>query len=128
LSQSYCAIFQEAHKAEEFGLREICGVGYRKALEFLIKDYLIAIHRADKTPIEASMLAPCIEKYVTDAKLKEIAKRATWLGNDETRYQKRWVDKDLSNLKTMIRIALYWIEAEYLTEEALKSMLAPAKS
>jgi hypothetical protein len=46
------------------------------------------------------------------------------VGNDETHYKKRWADKDLSDLKTMIRIALYWIEAEYLTEEALNSMPA----
>jgi hypothetical protein len=116
LSQCYCSIFAEAHKAEEFGLKEICGVGYRKSLEFLIKDYLISLRPADKAAIETSMLGQCIEKYVTDTKPKEVAKRATWLGNDETHYKKRWADKDLSDLKTMIRIALYWIEAEYLTE------------
>ena len=74
------------------------------------------------------MLATCIENYVTDPRIKEIAKRATWLGNDETHYQRRWIDKDLSDLKTLIRLTLHWIEAEHLTEEALKSMPAPAKA
>jgi hypothetical protein len=37
ISKSYCDIYEEAHKAEEFGLTQVCGVGYRKALEFLLK-------------------------------------------------------------------------------------------
>jgi hypothetical protein len=127
ISNTYCEIYEEAHKAEEFGLTQICGVGYRKALEFLIKDYLISLHSADQTTIEAMMLGPCIENYVTDPRIKEVAKRATWLGNDETHYQRRWIGKDLGDLKTLINLALHWIEAEHLTAEALKSMPSPAR-
>ncbi len=36
ISAAFCAVYEEAHKAEQFGLIEICGVGYRKSLEFLI--------------------------------------------------------------------------------------------
>jgi hypothetical protein len=46
ISPQYCLIFEEAHKAEAAGLTQICGMGYRKALEFLIKDYLIASRAA----------------------------------------------------------------------------------
>jgi hypothetical protein len=127
ISQAFCDIYQEAHKAEEFGLTQICGVGYRKALEFLIKDYLIGKRPADKSTIESIMLGPCIENYVADPRIKEVAKRATWLGNDETHYQRRWLDKDLRDLKMMIDLARHWIEAEHLTEEALKSMPALSK-
>jgi hypothetical protein len=61
ISPAFCAIYEEAHKAEQFGLIEICGVGYRKSLEFLIKDYLIRKRPADKATIETIMLGPCIE-------------------------------------------------------------------
>src|SRR5437868_3199481 len=44
ISPKFCEIYQEAHNAEEYRLTQICGVGYRKALEFLIKDYLISNH------------------------------------------------------------------------------------
>jgi hypothetical protein len=127
ICQNYCRIYEEAHKAEQFGLTEICGVGYRKALEFLIKDYLIKQRPEDTATIERSMLGSCIENYVSDPRIKEVAKRATWLGNDETHYQRRWLDKDLSDLKTLIRLVIHWVEAEYLTEEALKSMPVPAQ-
>jgi hypothetical protein len=125
ISPTFCVIYDEAHQAEEFGLTQICGVGYRKAIEFLIKDYMINAHQKDRASIEGTALGQCIEKYVTDPKIKEVAKRATWLGNDETHYKRLWIDKDLGDLKTLITLVLHWIEAERLTEEALASM--PAK-
>jgi hypothetical protein len=121
-SSNFCDIYNEAHKAEQFGLTQICGVGYRKSLEFLIKDYLIKERPSDKASIESTMLGQCIDNYVTDPKTKEVAKRATWLGNDETHYQRRWIGKDLQDLKLLINLVVHWIEAEYLTAEALKSM------
>jgi hypothetical protein len=128
ISPTFCEIYEEAHKAEQFGLEQICGVGYRKALEFLIKDYLITNRPADDAAIRKTLLGPCIENYVTDPRVKEIAKRAAWLGNDETHYERRWIDKDLNDLKTMIRLALHWIEAEALTAEALKTMPDPKQN
>jgi hypothetical protein len=122
ISSTFCDIYGEAHKAEHLGLTQICGVGYRKALEFLIKDYLIKERPDDKAAIESTMLGQCIQRYVTDPKTKQVAERATWLGNDETHYQRRGIDKDLSDLKALISLALYWIEAEQLTAETLKSM------
>ena len=39
LSSNFCEIFNQAYVAELMKLNEIAGIGYRKALEFLIKDY-----------------------------------------------------------------------------------------
>lgn len=122
LSHNYCDIYTEAHAAEELGLRQICGVGYRKALEFLIKDYLIARRPNDTASIETTFLGPCIENYVADANVKAVAKRAVWLGNDEAHYQRRWLDKDLNDLKALPELVVRWIETEHLTEETIKSM------
>jgi hypothetical protein len=126
VSPKFCEIYDQAHKAEGYSLLQVCGVGYRKALEFLIKDYLIKKHPEDEAAIKAKPLGKCIDDDVEDPKTKAVAKRATWLGNDETHYQRLWIDKDLSDLKTLITLVLYWIEAEHLTEEALTSM--PAKT
>lgn len=122
ISPAFCSIYEEAHKAEQFCLTEICGVGYRKSLEFLIKDYLITNNHTDSSTIEVSALGKCIEQFLTDPRIKEVAKRAAWLGNDETHYQRRWLDKDLNDLKMLIKLTLHWIGAEYLTQEALSSM------
>ena len=104
-------------------LMEICGVGYRKALEFLIKDYIIQGKSEDIVDkIKKIRLAKCIDDYVEDEKLKAVAKRAVWLGNDETHYVRKWENKDVQDLKGVIRLTILWIEKEKETEWLLAEM------
>jgi len=93
----------------------------------LFKDYASELNPAEEGNIKEMWLAACIEKYVTDANLKETAKRAVWLGNDETHYVKKWDDKDLQDMKMLISLTIYWIEAQKLTEQLLMDMPAPKK-
>jgi hypothetical protein len=121
-SPNFCDIYNQALAAEHYQLTQIRGVGYRKSLEFLIKDYVISKHPEGAEAIKAAPLGACIEAYVTDANTKEVAKRATWLGNDEAHYERRWIDKELGDLKRMIDLVLHWIQAEKLTADAIRSM------
>jgi hypothetical protein len=59
-------IYTQAHAAEALELTEICGVGYRKALEFLIKDYLITKKPEKSDDIRKMLLGGCIDSYVDD--------------------------------------------------------------
>ena len=68
-----------------------------------------------------------INKYVDDVRIKEVAKRAVWLGNDETHYVRQWDDKDIHSLKTLIDLTVHWIEAEEMTKSILKEMPEPVK-
>ena len=47
ISPSFDSIYNQAFCAEQLSLDQICGVGYRKALEFLIKDYQISTLESD---------------------------------------------------------------------------------
>lgn len=100
------------------------GVGYRKALEFLIKDYLISKETdAQKIgKIKNQFLGNCIQEDVQDRNIKEVAKRAVWLGNDETHYTRVWAGKDVNNLKQLIELTVRWIENEIETERVLQEM------
>jgi hypothetical protein len=122
LSQSFCEIYNQAYSSEQMGLDQITGVGYRKALEFLIKDYLISIHPDKEEEIKKKFLSNCINDDVNDHHVKEIAKRAVWLGNDETHYVRKWEDKDVSHLKSLIDLCLHWIEAEIKTKRMIEEM------
>lgn len=122
LSPLFTQIYDEAFKAEQAGLLQICGVGYRKSLEFLIKDYLIQLKPEDKAQITKKFLGNCIEELIDNPKIKQIAKRATWIGNDETHYVRKWEDKDLNDLKTLISITSQWIEMEMNADEYLNDM------
>jgi hypothetical protein len=116
ISPVFVKIYGQAFTSEQHNLLEICGVGYRKALEFLIKDYLIINNEDDKELIKSKLLWPCIKDYVTDDRIKSVAQRAVWLGNDETHYVRKWEGKDLQDLKKLIDLTVHWIEMEMLTK------------
>jgi hypothetical protein len=122
ISPDFCAINNQAHKAEQLGLLLVCGPGYRKALEFLIKDYVSQAHPTEVKEIEEMPLMGCIKKYVTDARIKLTAERAAWLGNDETHFVRKWEDKDLQDLKKLIQLTCYWIQSEHLTNALVAEM------
>ena len=125
LSPQFVKIYNEALSAEQSSLFEISGIGYRKALEFLIKDYLIHKLPAETETIKKMLLGNCIENKVTNDNIKQMAKRCAWLGNDQTHYEQKFDDMDLSDLKKLLEVTVYWIEMELTTEKFLQ--LEPRK-
>lgn len=124
ISKDYCAIYNEAREAEQNGLGLVAGPGYRKALEFLMKDYLFTIHTnvAEKEKIQRMPLGNCIAAYVKNERIAQTAARAAWLGNDETHYVRKWEERDLEDLKRLIGLTVRWIEMEQMTDAAVKDM------
>lgn len=125
ISPEFEKIYNQAYHAEQICLDQICGVGYRKALEFLIKDYLIsevAEDDATKELIKKTFLDKCIQDYVPNEQVKIVARRAVWLGNDETHYTRKWENKDVSHLKSLIDLTVRWIESDIETKELLNEM------
>lgn len=116
ISENFNLIYNQAFAAEQQGLTEICGVGYRKALEFLIKDYIISNKPEEKEKVEKKLLGSCISEYIDDNRIKTVAKRAVWLGNDETHYIRKWEGKNLTDLKKLIELTIHWVEMESLTK------------
>jgi len=122
ISNQFGEIYNEAQIAEKRRLTNICGAGYRRALEFLIKDYLINEKKAEKEEIEQKRLLDCIDQYVDDSRIKECAKKAAWLGDDETHYYRKWEDKDLNDLKVIIDLTINWIESENLARKIIEEI------
>lgn len=122
LSPNFVEIYNQSANAEAIGLGEICGIGYRKSLEFLIKDYCISLHQEESEKIRNMMLMQCINQYVSDRNIKECATRAVWLGNDETHYQRKWKDRDIVDLKLLINLVIHWIISNLMTLEYMTSM------
>ncbi len=117
ISKNFVKIYNESETAENNKLFNICGPGYRKALEFLIKDYAIRNNPYKKENIEKKPLGACISEYVQDEKIKEIAKRAAWIGNDETHYIREWENKGIRDLKDFIKRVVSLIENEFYCEK-----------
>lgn len=121
-SESFCEIYNQAYAAHQLNLTQICGVGYRKALEYLIKDYIITERPDKKETILRKTLGNCIREDIDSENIKNVAERATWLGNDETHYIRKWEDKDITDLVNTIDLTLHWIEAEIQTKKLLEQM------
>lgn len=86
-------------------------------MEFLLKDYLIELFPDKKQSIIKDSILKCIISYVDDTRLKTTSKRAIWLGNDHTHYEKKWNDQNLSDLKTLIKLTVNWIESDIMTKK-----------
>lgn len=114
-------IYNQAKKAENSELDLIAGMGYRKALEFLVTDYLMKYH-LDKVSEEdlnnpKTSLRKNIDKLPGE-KIKQLAKAASFIGNDETHYTRRHPEYDIEAIKAFISAVIAEIENEIIFEEA----------
>lgn len=120
LSNMFVSIYSQSAIAESEHLDLIAGVGYRKAAEFLIKDYAIHKSPENEDKICKQPLGQVIQDYFNDfTKLKNLATAIAWIGNDETHYVRKHDDKDLHDLKLFIDSAVYFISADLNADEAL---------
>jgi len=122
ISPTFVDIYNQTIAAEAIGLTEIVGIGLRKALEFLIKDFAAKQKPSEGEAIKKVFLGKCIQDYIDDTNVKQCAKRAAWLGNDETHYIRKWEDKDVTDLKLLIRLTTNWIENVILTQKYADEM------
>ncbi|MED3069296.1 DUF4145 domain-containing protein [Bacillus thuringiensis] len=120
ISPDFINFYNQSLNAEQMGLKDIAGPGYRKSLEFLIKDFAIKNFPDDNETIEKTPLARCIDNFIENQTIKDVAKAATWLGNDQTHYKKKHTDKNLKDLKLFINLTINWIELDENTKKAQK--------
>ena len=120
ISPNFVKIYNQAEHSEALELDQVAGCGYRKALEFLIKDYLTGQEEDDskKEAIRQDSLGANIKKRMGESpRIQNCAERAAWLGNDETHYARKWKDKDINDLKTLIQLTANSILNEHLETE-----------
>lgn len=128
VSPDFVEIYSQASEAESRELDKIAGPGYRKALEFLVKDWLIANNTDEAENIRNKLLGNCINEYINEGVIKDVASRASWLGNDETHYSRKWTEKDINDLKRLIELTASWINMLELSSHAVQDMPKPTKA
>lgn len=114
LSPNFLDAFRQATMIEQLKYSDLAGLAYRRAFEFLIKDYVISL-MPDKEEeiINDSSVSNIINNRIPETRefvqLKEISKRVWWLGSDYAHYKKHYIDKDILDLKQCIDIVKYQI-------------------
>ena len=117
LYPDFSKIFSEASECEKQGLFTIAGTGYRKALEFLVKDYLQKEQNLTKEAIGECRLEKCCQKIEFEP-IQKLANAATWLGNDETHYVVKHPEYDIDQMKSFLYALISSIHNKYELEKA----------
>jgi len=121
ISPEFYEIYNQCLIAKNYGLNQIYGMGFRKALEKLVKDYSIYIHPEDEEWIRTNKeatLHKCIEKYFKDSEAKTALMACKWLGNNETHYENCNDEQDLRLFEDLIEDTLYHIHREIRHKQA----------
>lgn len=121
-------IYVQSLKAEQEHLDLIAGIGYRKALEFFVKDFSILTNPDDEEKITKMSLKQVIEDYIEDKELKTCALASTYIGNDEGHYYRKNPDKNLADLKKYIHGVIYYLEKRLIFLDAQELVNRSKKS
>ena len=117
VSPDFQRILSQAAEADARGLHDIAGPGYRKSLEFLVKDYCVFLKPDEADVVRDMSLGDCISNRVDDSRVVNCARRAAWLGNDETHYLRIWQNKDINDLKLLLKLTINWVQSSILTKK-----------
>ena len=126
LYPQFARIYNQAETAGKDNLDEICGIGYRKALEVLVKENLCNKNPDEKETIYSETLAQSVARYKYET-VKKVAKAATWLGNDEAHMVRKHLSYDTQYLKKLISVLVHIIEAEHIADSDLGRILDSPK-
>ena len=115
---NFVSLYNQAFTAEQYNLNDICGAGYRKALESLVKEYLVDNGICDNDEVAKLNLAASINK-IDNEQIRTLAKSAKWIGNSETHYDNKNSDTDLQKMKSFIGAMAHFIADLLIYKQAL---------
>lgn len=114
ISERFINMYNQALQSEFVSNIDLAAIGYRSALEILVKDF--AIHELGKKAEEVSKknLCTAISEYLNQPDLVTTADVVRILGNDYTHYQRKYPQHDFELLKGYMEIFLKQIEVLYM--------------
>ncbi len=112
ISPRFASVYNQAAVAQHGGLDEVAGTGYRRALEILVKDYLIAKDPGNRDAYCKDYLGNCIKKFPNNSTIQELARRANILGTDFAHYERRYEAGELQDLVQLVELVMAWIVLE----------------
>lgn len=127
MSPRFCEIYNQAYTSQQLGLYEISGMGYRKALEVLVKDYAIFTNPNKEDDIKKKFLDNCIKTYIKQVEISNLATASAWLGNDEAHYERRYENYDVNSLVAFINTIVSYVDMDLNVDDAKQLLLSRKK-
>lgn len=116
ISPRFITVYSQSLQSEKKNLNELSGMGYRKSLEILVKDYAIYKFPNDAESIMKNSLQHALSKIDTH-EIKVLGQVATKIGNDETHYYRKH-DWKVSELKNYIESIIFFISSDLNFDQA----------
>ena len=123
VSSRFVDTYTQAEAAHSFNLDEVAGGGYRKALEVLVKDFLIGMKPEDEDAVIKMSLHSAI-RALPDEVTSNLAHYTKLLGNDETHFFRKLSGKDIDDVRTYLDATITALKL-YLMAEASKEVDLP---
>lgn len=83
ISKDFVEVYNQSLEAETLGLKAICGAGYRKAIEYLIKSYCSLLDPKNEKQIWNENLGSTINR-IEDKRMRALYFATKEIGNDQT--------------------------------------------
>lgn len=109
LSPRFISLYNQSLLAADSGCKDIAIIGFRTALEVLIKDYLIVEEQQDEKKISSLHLDDAISR-LNQASLINAADVVRFLGNDATHYEKNYENLGYDEAKAYAELFIQQIE------------------
>lgn len=104
ISPRFIEMYNQALHAEDDGGYNLAAVGFRSALEILIKDYAVICLGKSKDDVSSKKLIGAITEYLGESDLIKTADVVRILGNDHTHYERKYPEYDFNLLKSYMNI------------------------
>ena len=117
ISPDFAKIYIQTYKAETWGLDSLTGMGYRRSLEFLVKDYLCEVEKVQKKDGSPYTQKEIYHKGFAEAismipeeTIRKTAKAAAWIANDYTHTEVKWTEESVDSVKEFISAIMSYIQ------------------
>lgn len=114
ISPRFIEIYNQALRAEHNGDYTLAAVGFRTALEILIKDYAITCLNQPHDDVIKLNLYNSITEYLGEDDLVKTADVIRILGNDHTHYVRKYPEYDFALLKSYADIVIPLIKTKIM--------------
>lgn len=114
LSPGFENYFNQATRSEKAGDLELAAIGFRTALECLVKDYAITELHKDREEVVQKKLFGAIGEYLGERDLIAAADVVRILGNDYTHYERKYPEHDFALLKSYLQIFMKLVETKLM--------------
>ncbi len=114
VSPKFVDAYSQALKCELRGDIELAAVGFRHAIECLIKDFAIKELGIPREEVVKKSLCDAISVYLGEHDLVAIADVVRILGNDYAHYERKYPECDFQQLKQYVEIFVHLVESRVL--------------